>query len=519
MAAGRAGNNEDDCKMKKILAAVMVCSAFLRGSATEFLFPNADSSGDIASDAAWNNAMPDMADADTTVKITPDSTTRYTASTNMTLSALLVAGGSNWGKATFDLTPPPGVEPVKVTMAGDITVNSKRNVEFIGGVWDFGSVHKIKPGYQNYGDRDFVLSGGAVWTNVAGSCFTYNYNPANCSNSRLFAREGSKLNFTATDHFYINEYGTCSNIVIAAESGSLISFAATVTLGRGSAQSTHQKLLCSGADSRIVVEGRFNVGLDGSKNNLIEASDGGVMRFKAGTPYFTYSDGDGGLPATGNVVRAVGEGSKIVFGPMYFGKSKTTSDGNGNITNWVGSCGNTVEAIAGGLVSNQLYYVRGTGNGFVVSNGVIATTGRGIICESGCTNAFVRFQGDSPRFIQYTPKTGDFVLNSGFRFIYDLPPDGYAEGVVPMTTYYWGRIAADTKLEINGIEEVKRRMRRQNVSRREFVLWDFKVGCSSITSAMVAGWQAQLPDDAVLSGTSRLKLTIRVQTGTLMLFH
>ena len=499
-----------------LVAVASVFVAQMHVDAAEYLFPNADASGDIASVAAWNDAMPDMSDTNTIVKITPDSTTRYTISTDMTLPQLLVSGGSAGGKATFDLTPAPGEDPVKVTMTGSVTVVSKRNVEFIGGVWDFGSKYKIVEGYQNYGDRDIVLSGGTVWTNVLGNNFTYNYGYG-CSNNRLFVTDGSKVNFIS-NHFYINEYGTCSNVVIAAESGGFIDFASGIVLGRGSSYPTYHKLLCKGAGSRIELSGRFDMGASGDKNNLIEASDGGVIRFKNGTPYLTYSDGNGGVTATGNVLRAVGEGSKITFGPAYFGRSANVKDESGNVTNWVGSYDNTIEALDGGLISNQLYYVRGKGNGFVISNGVVATTGRGILCESGCTNAFVRFQGNCPRLIHHNSPNG-FDYNSAFRFIYDLPPDGYAEGVIPMQAFVWGQFASDTKLEINGIEEVKKRMFKQNVSTREFVLWNFANGGSAITSDMVARWQSQLPEGAVLSGNYTLKLTIHVQTGTMLMFR
>ena len=111
------------------------------------------------------------------------------------------------------------------------------------------------------------------------------------------------------------------------------------------------------------------------------------------------------------------------------------------------------------------------------------------------------------------------MYKDGFTIHFDLPEDGYDGSVAwPFVSENYADVDASVRIEIEGVERMAKRMRRQGIERETVNLAKFSNGATGITAAMLARWNAALPRGAKLRYESNgLKLDVKAWKPTVML--
>ena len=225
---------------------------------------------------------------------------------------------------------------------------------------------------------------------------------------------------------------------------------------------------------------------------------------------FAYADDDRANSSSGNRISVSGAGSRFVStGEIRLGR------GYGSTAN----SNNVVSVSDGAVFTNAAFRLRGHDNGIVISNATMRTTSGGIECIEAsagtATNCFVRLQGRRPQLV-LAGTNPNCNFRGSFRFEYDIPEEGYE--TVPVTLDAWARMAGDTEFVVNGILELFDSMRKRGVKKVSYDLLKANAGLNANpTPAMLARWNARLPEGATLSyANNTLTLTVKLQQGIIL---
>lgn len=493
--------------------------------AIDVTFPNADGQGDLASPASWGLAE------------LPDSTNRVAfgkAGGNVTLTAsedIDFAGIYHNGESraiTLDMRNEktganPG--PRKINMTGPIGFGTSWQAKLYikGGEWNLnGKSITLFKAYSNVDGLRLGISDGAciygVGDLVAG---IWGDKVARTD----IAGEGTVV--TAAT-FKVGYYDSNNDIATLTDGASLVlTGTGNGTLKIADGNSSNCGFVISNNANFVKSNSSFNY-LSGKKgNNYLRVLDGSTAIIR-GSSYLGHADDPANCAGSHNNTILVSGASAVTnsnlsVGDIYLG-SMTGVDSSTFNTN------NCIVVRGGAEFRAGVIRLFGSRNGIVVSNAVVTLTGGSGIesgnSSRGCTNCFVRLQGNSPRLIHSSTLTGNSSFDKSFHFIYDLPPDGYAAGIVPVRLERWSKMASSTEFVFNGIEEMQASMRRRHVSKTTYTVFMASGGVndspSGVPQSCLDRCNLNLPQGAKLTGNSgrtALYLTVESLAGTLMIFR
>ena len=497
----------DDVFARAVLVAAVAVFAAVAAHGIDVTFSKEN--GDLALPADWG--MESLPDSTNRIAFAASgSAMTATASADISYAGIIMKKSNQ--TVTLDMRDSvSGASPRHVNLTGSVTFGDyhHQTLNIKGGVWDTGN--------------SIITTFGGSYNN------SRRYATVNITDGALVRTAGLRGDYSADSHslFHIAGEGTvvtsgyisvpfidakydCAEIVDGAKVIITNNTNGGVEIGRR--DSYYCGLTISGAGSRLqkIRGGTTYLGAKRS-HNFLRVENGGEFLQGSGLFYFAHSDGDDANNATNNSITVSGPGSRFVFGAMYFGRGGASALNSHN----------EMQVFDGGVVTGSIVYAYGHDNGLVVSNAsMVLSGGNGIVCQESCTNLYLRMQGDRPSFTIPTGGGGNFEFINSFKFIYDLPPDGYPENWIPVNLVKWGRSDDTTEVVVNGIEAVRRRMSARRISRQSFNLLKTTggIGGSGFTSAMLARWNSYLPEGASLSLKGGiLTLTVENQIGTMII--
>ena len=515
-----------------IFCALVLASQGLQ--AIDVTFPNADGQGDLASPASWGLAE------------LPDSTNRIAfvnGGGHMTLTAtedIDFAGIYHNGESraiTLDMRNEntganPG--PRKINLTGSICMGKKfdKNLIIKGGEWNLNGneINIFEGSYAAVRGQRISISGGAHIYGVKEIIGSYGSTyPA----SIKIAGEGTAVTSGA---MRVAFYNAISNTVHVSDGAALVlTNKASGTLNVANGASSFCGIVVSNGAYFAKTERLQSNGLHLSASYLSGQNGENYLHVLYGSTatinglsYLGYADDPAKcVNSHNNTILVSGASSvtnsSLAIGDIYLG-SMTGADSSTFNTN------NCIVVRDGAEFKTGTIRLHGSMNGIVVSNAVVTLTGgSGIECGNttrGCTNCFVRLQGDAPRLIHSSTLTGNSSFDKSFHFIYDLPPNGYAPGIVPVRLERWSKMASSTEFVFNGIEEMQASMRRRRVSKVTYTMFAASGGVnnspSGVPQSCLDRCNLNLPQGAKLTGNSgrtALYLTVESLAGTLMIFR
>ena len=499
-----------------IAAFAVALSASMPVLAADATFPNTDGNGDLASAASWGLAA------------VPDSSTRvvFTEATTATASAdISFAGIYHNGEqktVTLDMSDAatganPG--PRKINLTGSIQMGVKwyETLKIQGGAWNLNNKHiRIWDG-SNYSIPmwpSITISGGACVTNV--NTLQGAYGPQSRA-TIVISGEGTVVTAAVMK---VAGYNAGTNVVRVANGAELV---VTGTANENFHIAPGNSFNCglivtNGARFVKTASAASAIGyLNGTgKRNYIRVLDGATAKinglFYAGYGSTSASDNTILVSGTNSTLAA---NSALTMGDIYLG-FMNSSDRTKFSTR------NTIQVSDGATFSANNVTLYGSENGIVVSNALADVKGgNGLQCNALGTNCYVRLQGSTPRFrMSAQTGSGNFALANSFKFIYDLPPEGYAAGFVPVQIQRWGTTDGTTELVFNGVAEMQSSMRARHVRKASYTVLRFAGGVSGTGAALLAKWNAALPDGAKLTADGSYQtftLTIHAKDATVMI--
>ena len=494
-------------------ALVAAATLFAAGAAHGIDVTFSKEDGDLALPADWG--MESLPDSTNRIAFAASgSAMTATASADISYAGIIMKKSNQ--TVTLDMRDSvSGASPRHVNLTGSVTFGEyhHQTLNIKGGVWDTGN--------------SIITTFGGSYNN------SRRYATVNITDGALVRTAGLRGDYSADSHslFHIAGEGTvvtsgyisvpfidarydCAEIVDGAKVIITNNTNGGVEIGRR--DSYYCGLTVSGAGSRLQKIRGGTTYLGAKRNhNFLRVENGGEFLQGSGLFYFAYSDGDDANNATNNLISVSGSGSRFVFNAMYFGRGGASALNSHN----------EMQVFDGGVVTGSIVYAYGHDNGLVVSNASMVLLANGIVCQESCTNIYLRMQGDRPSFTIPLGGGGNFQFRNSFKFIYDLPLDGYPENWIPVNLVKWGTSDSTTEVVVNGIEAVRRRMSARRMSRQSFNLLKTTSGIgesggsgSGFTSAMLARWNSYLPEGASLSLKGGiLTLTVENQIGTMII--
>lgn len=492
--------------IKQLILAVGILAASA-ATAVDDTFPNKDGSGNLLSEDAWGGPV-----SQNRMKIGAGGT--YYADPNGTINGIVIG---TTGKVIFDQTKSTQENPL-VTLGGGFDIGGKgRNVTFKGGKYDFQNLYTLTyGGYDSY-NNNTVLFDGCVITNTK-SVLSMTYNGTTLTtwtltnNAVLHTKGDLKPDYfgNGKTHLYIT-------------GGSSVLAEGILKMGvrnDGNVGSVDQKIFVAGAGSQL----RF-----GKKDNasylsvqfsdcLLDVSDGGSVVHSSNKEFSlgAYTS------ASNNVIRVRDAGSTANLGTVNFGYTSAASH-------------NRVEALDGANVAISYVGLKdGLDNGFVCSNATITVNN---FSQTSATNSYLHVSGDHPHVTLAAANATQQNFKRGFRFIVDLPPNGYTyEDAADCPIKANGQIDgldATTEFEINGIEEYQKQMIERRIRKAKIKLAYFNSNAywgqlNTSELKLLDKWNARLPEGAVLSSPNAaaasdrgrtLYLNLEVKLGMMLIFR
>lgn len=399
--------------------------------------------------------------------------------------------------------------PRKINVTGsfsaDANAKDKMQTWIRGGDWDFNNndLNFGSAGYANRNGPNLKISDGAVLHGLKSFSLPYG-NPSYSTfeitgEGTVVTAKQVKVDYSSSDQ----------SRMIVADSAEVVVNNPSPANGdfRISNNGKNCGLIVTNGASFINLSGKTQYLGDKGSGNYLQALDGGKVDVKSGVFYIGYSDNSNATTANDTLVRSAGTGSEVLLGTVYFGKG-TAADGNH---------GCVMRAEEGGLVLLEKAYVSGHDNGFVVSNGTFETCGSGIIIQSNASNCFLRVSGASPKVVFGFAQNMNYALQCGFKFIVDLPAEGYVDATVPLIdSNMYGTFDSSVDFIFTGIEEMQENMRQNKIRKRTITVFD-SYSQSGITSEMVKRWNNYLPEDSHLTWDGgKLILEVRVRFGLML---
>lgn len=502
-----------------VRTAVALCFTILAtpaAFAADVTFPNTDGNGDLASAASWGlEAVPD---ASTRVVFTKAMTA--TASEDISFAGIYHNGEQK--TVTLDMCDAatganPG--PRKINLTGSIQMGTKwyETLKIQGGTWNLNNKHiRIWDG-NNYNvpvGPAITVSGGACVTNV--NTLQGAYGPWSRS-TIVISGEGTVVTAAVLK---VAGYNAGTNVVRVANGAELVvTGTANENFHIGPGNSFDCGLIVTNGARFVKTSSADNaIGYisETGKRNYIRVLDGATAQIKG-----LFFLGYGNTSTSGNTILAsgtnatLGANSTLTIDQIYIGHMNPSDRTKFN-------SGNTIQALDGATFQADNVTLYGSGNGIVVSNALADLKGaNGMQCSALSTNCYVRLQGSTPRFrMSAQTGSGNFALANSFKFIYDLPPEGYAAGFVPVQIQRWGTTDGMTELVFNGIAEMQTSMRARNVRKASYTVLNFRGGVSGTGAALLAKWNAALPEGAKLTADGSYQaftLTIDAKDATVMI--
>ena len=508
----------------KIAMAAAVLGAYGLNAA-DVTFPNSDGQGDLASPASWGLAE------------LPDSTNRIAFTKgggNVTLTAtedIDFAGIYHNGESraiTLDMRNEktganPGPRKINLTGAIGFGTSWQAKLYIKGGEWNLnGKSITLFKTYSDVAGLRLGISDGACIYGVGDLV-------AGIWGDRVartdIAGEGTVV--TAST-FKVGFYDSNNDIANLTDGASLVvTGTSNGTLKIADGNSSNCVFVISNNANFVKSNSSFNY-LSGKRGgNCLRVLEGATATV-SGSSYLGHADDPANCASSHNNTILVSgtsavTNSSLSVGDIYLG-SMTGVDSSTFNTN------NCIVVRDGARFKAGIIRLFGARNGIVVSNAVVSLTGgSGIVCGNtsrGCTNCFVRLQGDHPELIHSSSLNGNAAFNNSFHFIYDLPPDGYAAGIVPVRLNKWLQMFDSTEFVFNGIEEMQASMRRRRVSKASYLVFAATAGVnasqSGVPQSCLDRCNSNLPQGAELTGDSgrtRLYLTVQSLAGTMMIFR
>ncbi|MBP5544293.1 MAG: hypothetical protein ILM98_09470 [Kiritimatiellae bacterium] len=478
-----------------IAAFVAATSATRPALAADATFPNTDGNGDLASAASWGlEAVPD---ASTRVVFTKAMTA--TASEDISFAGIYHNGEQK--TVTLDMRDAatganPGPRMINLTDSIQMGTKWYETLKIQGGTWNLNNKHIRIWNGSNYDipvGPAITISGGACVTSV--NTLQGAYGPQSRA-TIVISGEGTVVTAAVLK---VAGYNAGTNVVRVANGAELVvTGTANENFHIGPGNSFDCGLIVTNGARFVKTSSADNaIGyISGTgKRNYIRVLDGATAQIKG-----LFFLGYGNTSTSGNTILAsgtnatLGANSTLTMDQIYIGHMNSSDQTKFN-------SGNTIQALDGAtfLADNVTLY--GSGNGIVVSNALADLKGaNGMQCSALSTNCYVRLQGSTPRFrMSAQTGSGNFALANSFKFIYDLPPEGYAAGFVPVQIQRWGTTDGMTELVFNGIAEMQTSMRARNVRKASYTVLNFRGGVSGTGAALLAKWNAALPEGAKLT--------------------
>ena len=477
----------------------MFCCAFaatfaLSAHADMVTFPNADNSGDLSSDAAWDNVARD-ATSDVTVSWYNQynaSKRTYTAKEDVSFASLNLSSGQQDLTGTFNMTESKsGSASRTITLSGSISNGVKKaSATFLGGVWSIGG------SFYQHSENTFKVADGAKMT------FGGPYFALAGSTTLLVSGEGTSLSLPLVS-FPASSYGGNALVVTNGASVTLTEGAAYssgsgtyitrgaiamngITSGGGS-----RKVSVSGEGSRLILSGvdtfAWVGGVSASGQHQLTVSYGGKFVSTNASLYVS------AMGTATNTVLVSGVGSSLVVtnislghctkGSAQYGKMcgnrLVIEDGatvqtlgtafglanNGNSYRssvFIGhlSRGNTllVDGTGSSLSVGGSLYMRGKQNAVIVTNGTVSVAGTLWLCAMGYDGDIQSGNLCSNR-LEIAGTTGAVSTTTGCTvnrestLAFGVPDSGYGTGTIPLSVGTTLKVEDGSHIEISGIEE------------------------------------------------------------------
>lgn len=494
-----------------VAAAIVFAFAFV-GLAEDVVFPYSEAVGDLSSAADWGKDQ--IPSADSRIQIgTGSKSQTVTALTDIDFAGIYRVGASS--TVIFDMRDAvTGASPRKINMTAGVSGSKSagRTTWFKGGEWNWNgkSLSLFTADYETYNNNSYKITDGAVMYNVSSLQGAY----GSTYGSFLVAGEGTLV--------------TTKVLAVAFYQGSRQTFtvadgARVVINGTGSPkdysndnEGSYNRTIVTNGASLVKVTGSANhIGIKGLGNE-VHVVDHSTMSL-SGYTYVGHSDGDG-ANAANNTRVLVDDNSTFIPGGVYLG------NGNGRTT---GNSGCTIESRNGSTVTISSLFLHGRDNGLIASNGTFVLQTAGILTHYtnvgqnfSSSNAYVRVQGETPRVrIATGTDANQFCCKDGFRLIYDLPVDGYADGYVPVTFEKYGQFDDTFEVEINGLEAMQAKMQAERIRKRTIRLFKANNGLVGVSSATVDRWRSRLPEGVTLNTAGEVSLTVKADLGFMLIFR
>lgn len=411
--------------MKKLVVAGVAAVFAGVSLADDVAFPSAG--GDFSSAEAWGGSIP-------TGRALFNQPGAYTASNDVTLNGVYINLGQN-NDATFTVA-----DGKTVTLNAALDLYAEKgynNITFTGGTWDLtGNAFLPQNGYQDNRRNHYVL--------------------------------------------------TLDGVTIAN--------AKTMAMGYYAHSGYNTHALTNGAS--VTLSGIYQLAYEGKANNLLHISTGSRMTVDGA---FMFNNA-GTSPASTVIVE--GEGSKLTAGSnSYLGKANGSQlivrDGGsvsfGGGFWYMNNNDNTVFLDGAAESTFGPLYLTGSNNVFRLRNGSVASFGNSRIylnnsatCTdcgfdiadstfnfaeiqfgNATTNFFIRVSGPTgqAKFVNAV-NVGTIFANT--RLIFDLPVEGYADGVVPMSSSVRFGGGPTVKLEIENLAALREAFNAEGVKSRTY---------------------------------------------------
>ena len=498
--------------LKQVVVSVMAIIAATIGWADTVVFPTTGK--DLANPTDWERtAIPGTADVIQLGSSSADQT--VTASADVEFGGISVLAQSH--NVIFDMRESVSQgAPRKIKMNGNAQIGNSGSAPYYtkyflrGGYWDFGA-NSVGIGTASYyktpqGSKLTIDGGAVVVCNMLIGGYQFDEDKPGLV---TVTGEGTVV---TTKYLYVSTPSGRYNQMVISDGAKVFLSGATangVFSIDGKAARNNRLIVTNGAQI-VHLSGTKTCyhGQKGGANELFVEADSLVNLSGASAYYLGHSDGQDANTFNDNRIMVRGENAELKLPGVYQGNASGVAAREGN-------CNSVVSVCDGGKLAGAKWYLNGHDNGFIISNGTVQLTSGGIQCKTS-TNCYVRMQGAHPSFV--TTATGTSEYKDSFRFIFDLPAEGY-DGTVdwPIDSTATTSFDATVSVEVNGCAEVLDDMKAKDESKRIFNLARFANNC--ITAEHLARWNATLPDYAKLSfADNKLTLTVKNKRGLILLF-
>lgn len=474
----------------------------------DVVFPNADAKGDLSSTASWGQDP------------IPDATSRVRFNASLTATALndidfagLYLPNANTA-VTLDMRDATtGGNPRQINLTAPIDMATQdQSLKIRGGRWNLNNQSlSLNKSYGSTEARKYVtFSDGAVVENASSLVTSYSTG----GSGFRFEGVGTSVSCKKLQTYYDGSNG---KIEIVDGASVVVTGTDDASLRFGYNNGHDNLLVVSNGASLTSVSSVAELNT-GNRNNAIRILAGGTATITGGwgTKLAT-------VATTNSLVEVDGEGSSLTLGAVYFGKKD------------VGCSNNLIRVTNGGLLTYGQIWWYGLNNGIVISNATVKATTMAFSYEAGtdATAPFLRMQGARALFVQTATTDLNATLKAGFRFIFEIPPEGYdlPDGsVAPITFSKWVYSDRTWDIEIarESLVTALAKMSADGVRTRKYKLINFKGGVDDpgIPAAQVERWRSELPTDLPPNTTATLALeagiptlTLTVKKGMVLLFR